>query len=80
MAQQIQVGDPNLRLPFIPEENGLEASWRLTKYSDLKGIYILEVKLLINAQLIDFVFLFYSQDEGVKVTSMKIKQTNFNNH
>lgn len=33
---QIQLVD-DLRLPFKPEENGLEASWRLTKYSDLKG-------------------------------------------
>ncbi len=27
----------DLRLPFVPEENGLDTSWRLTKYSDLKG-------------------------------------------
>jgi hypothetical protein len=27
----------NLREPFTPEEHGLDASWRLTKYSDLKG-------------------------------------------
>lgn len=26
-----------LRRPFVPEEHGLEATWRLTQYSDLKG-------------------------------------------
>ena len=26
-----------LRQPFNPLEHGLEASWRLTKFSDLKG-------------------------------------------
>ncbi len=33
---QIQLVD-SLRLPFKPEENGLDVNWRLTKYSDLKG-------------------------------------------
>lgn len=27
----------DLRKPFSPEEHGLDSSWRLTKYSDLKG-------------------------------------------
>ncbi len=29
--------EESLRLPFIPEEYGLEVEWRLTKYSELKG-------------------------------------------
>lgn len=38
MTEQIQVQlVDHLRLPFNPEENGLDANWRLTKYSDLKG-------------------------------------------
>ena len=27
----------DLRQLFIPEEHGLDAGWRLTKFSDLKG-------------------------------------------
>lgn len=27
----------DLRQPFVPEQHGLEADWRLTKFSDLKG-------------------------------------------
>lgn len=27
----------DLRKPFVPEEHGLDSSWRLTKFSDLKG-------------------------------------------
>lgn len=33
---QIQVID-DLKQVFKPEEHGLETTWRLTKYSDLKG-------------------------------------------
>ena len=36
-TEQIKIEIENLRKPFVPEENGLDAAWRLTKYSDLKG-------------------------------------------
>lgn len=36
-TEQINIEIDNLRKPFVPEENGLDAEWRLTKYSDLKG-------------------------------------------
>lgn len=36
-TEQVKIEIETLRKPFVPEENGLDASWRLTKYSDLKG-------------------------------------------
>lgn len=35
-VQQLESTE-ELRKPFIPEEHGLDKSWRLTKFSDLKG-------------------------------------------
>lgn len=31
------VDEEQLRKPFVGVEHGLDAEWRLTKYSDLKG-------------------------------------------
>lgn len=37
MAQPPLENIEDLRKPFKPEDFGLDKSWRLTKYSDLKG-------------------------------------------
>ena len=37
MATQAIESIEELRKPFKPEDHGLDSSWRLTNFSDLKG-------------------------------------------